>query len=132
MYGLGFLIIELYHNRRLKSIFIGGCVKFLHRGFRCISASSALSAILADYASESRKAQRTRKTQKKRVLLKSPYNRQINDSQEDACSTFILHYDSPHTIHLDSAVAHSSLIVLSFYNNHKHQFKDIPFSWQVI
>ena len=28
-------------------------------------------------------------------------------------------------------VAHSSLIVLSFSNNHKHQFRDIPSSWQL-
>ncbi len=29
-------------------------------------------------------------------------------------------------------VAHSSLIVLSFSNHHKRQFKDIPASWRVI
>ncbi len=67
-----------------------GCVKFLHRRFRSISTSSALSAIQTDYTSESRKARRTRKTQKKRVLLKSLYNRQFSNSQDHACSTFIL------------------------------------------
>ena len=47
----------------------------------------------------------------KEGLLKSPYN-QFSDFQDHACSTFILHYPSQPRKKLDTAVAHSSLIVL--------------------
>ena len=55
-------------------------------------------------------------------------------------NTFILHYPTLPSKKFDIANAeyqtrilpHSSLIVLSFSNHHKRQFKDIPASWRVI
>ncbi len=102
----------IYYTYFVKHV---GCVKFLHRRFRSISVSSALTEIQTDYALESRKA---RRTEKKRVLLKSPYNHQFSDSQDHACNTFILDCASfSKPIHpslsftakekLDTAVAHS-------------------------
>ena len=70
----------------VKRGFLMGCVKSLHKRFRSISASSALSALMPVAHSSL-------------IVLLPPY-------------TFIPHSPSPHPIHLDTTVAHSSLIVL--------------------
>ena len=73
-----------------KNYISGVCKVFLHRRFRSISAFSALSAIMPVAHSV-------------RLCYLPP-------------TPFIPHYPFPYTIHLDTTVAHSSLIVLSSSN----------------